>query len=287
MKRILLCAALAALAHSAIANDATDASATTTALRTLAVEVKLALDHPGDKHAPQNVAAFHQRLDSLADAANAQADSSLAQKYRAVQHLVDKLAFALAHPAPAASAAPLDAPVQFDREAVSATRGSSCANALGVSTGLPVEVTLADAGQAGADAWFRLEPTAAGHIQFSTDSSGADPSLAVYAACGAAALAQNDDTLGLDASATVAAEDRAPLYVHVANSGKGGAVRLSVSAADATISGTITDAVSGHALINAYVALYTAPNNYTYANTYTDNNGHYSITVTAGQYYVL
>lgn len=286
MKRILFCAALAAFAHGALANDAADASATTTALQTLAVEVKLALDHPGDKHAPQNVDAFHQRLDALAAAANAHDGSALAQKHRAVAHLIDKLAFTLAHPAPAGSP-PIAGPARLDRESLSATRGASCANALGVSTGLPVEVTLGDAGQGAADAWFRFEPAAKGHVQFATDSSGADPTLAVYRSCGGALLAQNDDMLGLDAAADVAVEDRTPLYVHVGNGGQGGSVRLSVSVADATITGTITDAVSGHALFNAYLSFYTAPNNYSYSYTYTDSNGHYTITLPSGQYYVL
>jgi len=286
MKRILLCATLAALAHGAIADTLADSAATTRELRTLAREVKLALDHPGDKHAPQNVTAFHRRLDALAAAANAQDDSALAQKHNAVAHLIDKLAFMLAHPAATGSGAPLDAPARIDRETLSAKRGTSCTGALGVSTGLPVEVTLGDAGQPGADAWFRIEPAARGHLRFTTDSSGADPALAVYRACGGTALAQNDDTLGLDASVDVAVDDRAPLYVHVANGGSGGNVRLSVSAADATISGTITDAATGHALVSANLTFYTSTNNYTYSYTYTDNAGHYTATLPAGQYYV-
>jgi len=284
MRRILLCATLALLTHAAAAIAAADSAATRSALQTLGVHAKHTFDHPDDAHPPSDIAQWRAQLAQLA--ADAGADPTLAQKHRAVTRLIDELAFVRAHPTLSAARLPQATPALRDRETVTASRGASCPNALGVSFQLPVEIALAGAGQSGAQAWFRLDPGVAGHVQFRTDSSGADPALAVYRDCSGAPLAQNDDARGLDAYVDVALEDRAPLYVRVSNGGSGGTIELVATDAGAVLSGKVTDAATGLPVQNATIQFFNPDGSYANGYGYTDVNGVWSTTTFAGQYYV-
>jgi len=284
MKRILFCVALGtAMLQGAVATHAADANATTGALQDLAVRIKRASDATAAQQEQAiDFAAFARSLQQFEAAADAQPE--LTRKYRAVSLLLGQLQFQLARPPGAA----LTAPAALDRQSLSAQHGASCTTALGLTPELPVEIALSAAGASGSDAWLRVEPDHAGHFVFATDSRGADPALAIYHGCdGGRPLAADDDTFGLDARALVAVDDRAPLLVHVTNSGGGSAVRVSVAAADATITGHVVEAGSGIPLNNVNISLYDQNGNWAYGPTaYTDSSGNYSLSTAAGQFYV-
>jgi len=287
MKSIVTCALLATLVLQAAAASASEQD-TIGALQTLAVRIKQASVAGQGSAASADPAELQSALHRFDAAAQAEPDSTLARKFHAVSLLLNKLELQLAATGGGAKpAAPAPASTAVDRENLSAQRGAACANALGLSSTLPVQVTLTAAGQSGSDAWFRFEPERSIGYWFGTDSSGPDPALQISHDCGAstAVVAANDDALGLDAQVGIVAADRSPLFVHVTNSGGAGAVLLSATSADAIIAGVVSDAVSGQG-IYSQITVYNSAGNWVYLSTQTDATGHYSIAISAGQYYV-
>jgi len=267
---------------AASAND--DASAT---LRELAVQIKQISDNAAHGQAAQAqlMAALDRELQMLHDDVSSGQTLPFDAKYRAVRMLLERTKRQVAA---STLATAQHGRAELDRETIASEHGASCSKALGISPAFPVQVALGSAIAEHSDAWFLFEPARATSYVFSTDSSGADPAIAVYRDCAdATPLAAADDTLGLDATVSVAVASRAPLLIHVTNSGTQGSVLLSVAAADATVAGTITDSASGQPIAFARVSLFTPSGNWVSVNNSTDSGGHYSIAVDPGTYYVL
>jgi protocatechuate 3,4-dioxygenase beta subunit len=179
-------------------------------------------------------------------------NTPFAAKFLAVQRLLGEVADLSAHPAAKAAAA-VPSRGRLDLELKSSGHGDACANALGLSQDLPVRVMLG-AGDSDASAvWFRFLPRVAGSYRFATRSSGTDPAIEIFADCASPAVASNDDLSGIDAAVATTALSASPLFVRLSNSGPGGPVDLNVEATTATISGKVTDAVTGLPLAGVQV----------------------------------
>ncbi len=265
-------------------------------LQLLATRIKQAVDQASAGVAPISVAVsqFERELNYLRNA-SINTTSATETKRHSIELLFAKLKYLAAHPElqNAANERPLlasgsNARATIDIETVASGHGDACAAALGIAQSLPVQLSLAQAGQGKNDAWFRFEPASTGHARFTTDSSGADPAIEVFSSCddGAMAIAANDDDIGLDAAVAVATTAHKPLLLHVTNSGPAGQLKIAVADANGTISGTITDLATGLPVPNAAVLLFNSTQNYYYSQTSTDQNGLYSITVAPGTYYV-
>ena len=262
-------------------------------LRAVGVQMKQALDHLDSATMPdrETLAGFDRALARSADAAST-AGAALTEKRAALQRmrrqLEAKVHAGMAVGSAQPSATNPAAPARRDIETVVAKHGDTCANALGLSTTLPVELVLAAPGHGRSDAWLRFDATAASRVRFITDSSGADPAIAVFSSCaaGAEAFASNDDAFGLDAALTAATAPGQALFVHLSNSGAGGRVTLQVVNASATVSGTVLDAITNAPLSSVYIYVYA--NSYSgYVGGYTDQQGNYTISVSPGSYYVI
>jgi hypothetical protein len=281
---LLIAAAANSVAAQSLAAPATPPQADLKGLRELAVRIKQDIDtlRRGEGLDARQIDLQRHALRNFAPDAQADSREPSAQKYAAVARLLDEVEYR-AQQAPAAAAAR----PQLDREVLAAQHGGTCASALGISAQTPVEIALGASGQTGDEAWFRLEPgTAAGYI-VTTDARGADPALEILSDCAApTAQASNDDAVGLDAQVAVRTPTRKPLLVHLTNSGDGGAVVLSVSAADATIAGRVTEAGSGQGIAFPDLNFFTSTGGNIYVSVQTDSAGNYSATLPANQYYV-
>lgn len=259
-------------------------------LRELGVQIKLAVDRADNGHPPTaaEVSNFDRALARLRGASTTSA-IPLQRKYQTIALLFGKLKYDIAHASRFAAHAQNQSRAHVDIETIRKSHGDSCKAAFGLSEALPVQLALAAAGHPGSNAWFQFEPPVSGHYRFKTDSSGPDPAIEVFRGdCGAAAVsvAANDDSFGLDASASAQAPDRSPMLVHLANSGSAGSVVLSVNDASGTISGTITDADTGQPLQSARVGVYDGDGSYIGNSGYTDQFGNYDVSVPPGTYYV-
>jgi len=215
-------------------------------------------------------------------------------KVRAISRLLGNARLRAAQVGPSAAALHMSADdhvarAPIDTEVLTPNHGSSCLSALGIAVNLPVQLTLSQDSSGVAQAWFRYEPATSGHIVFRTNSSGPDPALAVFRSCStdAKAITTNDDAVGLDALVTMVTHAHEPLYVRLSNSGAAGAILSTVQDANATISGTVTDAVSGAPLTNGGVGLFGTAGEYLGLIVATDGNGVYTISAPAGSYYVI
>lgn len=270
-----------------------DSSVSIDAVRGLGVQIKNEVDLTAsgrtiDKARLPRLTRQLQHYESAVEQAH---DATLLQKLRAISLLLGELAQRSAHPhANLDSMAPASR-ANVDEEVVTNRHGASCATALGISEALPVRITLAQPGKGRSDAWFRYAPNAAdGGVQFVTDSSGMDPSLAVYADCasGTHALATNDDTLGLDATVSLAFAHQLPLLVHLSNSGAAGSVVLSASAANGSLSGQVLAQGTNQPVTSASVNLFFSQSGYLLPGTATtDQNGNFAFpALVAGTYYL-
>jgi len=258
------------------------------ALRALGARIKVQLDHAigGQPPAPQTLRDLQVQLRQFHDPQLAY-DDAAAGKLRALDILFGELRRLGAGPqsmVPAAAASR----AQVDVEVVSPEHGGSCAQALGLSQALPVRVTVGATGTAGSTVWFRYEGGADEAVRFATDSSDGDPALAVYADCGSDApvLGANDDSIGLDASITLPTHSHRPLFVRLGNFGRGASVTISAATSTISISGKVTDAVSGLPIVNAGVSLVTSYG-YFDASGQTDVLGNYTLQPnSAGTYFV-
>ena len=259
-------------------------------LQRFGVQLKMASAQAesGQAPTPEALATMERQFAGFQDAFGTAGDQSLQEKYRSIARLLGKLQYQSLHaPAPSAVSARLRA--QTDVEVVTDRHGGACAAALGISVTLPVQITAGQSGRGRSDAWLRFEPAQTGRYRFATNSMTADPAMEIFSgACSrlGKAIASNDDTFGLDAAASIAATAHVPLYIHLTNSGEGGAITLSVSDIG-TVSGTITDAQSGLPIGSANVWLVNLANNYSGYSDYTDANGKFSIDASPDTYYVL
>ena len=215
-------------------------------------------------------------------------------KVRAISRLLGNARLRAAQVGPSAAALHMSADdhvarAPIDTEVLTPNHGSSCLSALGIAVNLPVQLTLSQDSSGVAQAWFRYEPATSGHIVFRTNSSGPDPALAVFRSCStdANAITTNDDAVGLDALVTMVTHAHEPLYVRLSNSGAAGSILASVQDANATISGTVTDAVTGTPLTNGGVGLFGPDGEYLGLIVATNGNGAYTISAPAGSYYVV
>jgi hypothetical protein len=266
-------------------------------LQTLGAQIKLAVDQAslGVAPTPAALAQFERVLGSMRSASGADSNPALVAKRHAIELLFAKLKYLAAQPAlqnaanvRALLASSSNARAAVDIETVASGHGDACAAALGITQSLPVQLSLAQAGHGKSDAWVRFEPASSGHARFTTDSSGADPAIEIFSSCddAATAMAANDDDIGLDAAVAVATTAHKPLMLHVSNSGQAGTLKIAVVDANGTISGAITDLVSGLPVVSADVRLFDSTQNY-YAYTFTDQDGFYSIAAAPGTYYVF
>jgi len=277
---------LLAIARIAAASAAEDS---TSALRQLGVEIRLALDHAdatGTSPSPAQLRDFERRLTMFRGSADGLSAASR-EKYQAVGRLLASMESESTQPTPRV---PGTAPRrgQVDVEIVAPRHGALCANALGLTEARPVQFVLAGPRAAGGDAWLRFEPASAGNFTFTTTSHGADPALHVLRACGASAgeVASNDDSFGLDAHVTVSAYPGDVFYVHVVNSGAAGPVRIAAAATTGTIRGSVKDSKTGLPVPNTDLDIYDSSQNYV-TSGFTDSSGAYSVAVPGGTYYVL
>ncbi|HEX6832866.1 MAG TPA: carboxypeptidase-like regulatory domain-containing protein, partial [Rudaea sp.] len=247
-------------------------------LRSIGVEIKTTYDRAvaGGTIPADAVERFDRVLAKMdGDAASA---TPSAEKRAAIGRLLDALREQAKNPR-AINRMPITR-MSLDTETVQQNHGDRCATALGVSTKLPVRLTLA----ASASAWFRFDAPRGGPVRFATQSSVADPAIEVYRSCEGAAAIVNDDDFGLDASAALDS-DRAPLFVHLTNTGKGGAIVLTVTDDLGQISGKLTDAKTGAPIGNGSAQIFST-NGYYQGSVTTDSSGTYSIYVAPGDYYV-
>lgn len=282
---VCLAVAAAGIASSAFAASADPLAA----VRDLGVQIKNVADRASTSHAPSSgdMSNFERRIGVLSVSVAQDNDPIFRTKLQSIAMLLGNLKFAAAHPAQSATHLPTRA--DLDIEQVAVNHGNACASALGISNALPVRLTLGATGNGSDSAWFRYESPADGHVRFATDSSGADPALAVFTSCtpGSTTTAQNDDAIGLDAAITVTVTGHRAIYVHLTNSGNVGPVILSVADANATLTGSIIDATSGQPISGALVLLEMSNGNgYTGINAQTNPSGSYSMSAPAGSYFV-
>lgn len=280
---LVLCCASLATAHAA------DATAQAAAVRALAVQLKHAANQAehGTLPSADALSEFERALGKLRadgnDSAPLQRKLAATASLLARVHMLAQIELTHAPVKPAAE------PLRPDVQIVSADHGGSCSTALGLSTDVPVRVTLANAGEQRNDAWLRLSvPTTSRAVRIATDSATPDPALAVFGDCNASApLASNDDASGLDAALLLSGHQGATIYIHLTNSGAAGAVVISATPAVQTVNGIVRDARTAQPIVNAHVEL-TDGNGYTHGYDYTDQSGLYSIAATSpGTYYVI
>jgi Carboxypeptidase regulatory-like domain/Prealbumin-like fold domain len=258
-------------------------------LQSVAVRIErgIAGASAGQSPPAKDIQGWQRALDQLASFAHSDATSAFAHKYNAVAVLLGKLKYLVEHKAnvPHAESAQLSEN-RIDNESVGLDHGAECASALGISNGRPVMLTLGTAGQAGSDAWLRFDPPTNGTAMFTTESAGADPGLELFRNCLGAPIASNDDAFGLDASASVAAQEHVPLFAHLTNSGASGMVLISVNGNTASIGGTVTDRITHQPIIGAYVQLVSEQGGF-YGSANTDQNGSYQLSsVFSGSFYI-
>lgn len=255
------------------------------------VDAGIAVDH-------EQLVQFERIVATLRGAHENDSNPGLNEKLAAVERLLERLKSAHrplspgAHPATpsrswlAPTAAALRA--SLDLETVTSKHGADCSTALGLSVSTPVQLLLSAVEEGRSDAWFRFEPPHSGHFRFATDSGGSDPALAIFASCsdGASALAENDDSMGLDAALVVEGNVSQPLLVLLKNSGSAGTIVVSVQDLNASISGKVTDLVSGLPIGNAPISLYDNGGGIYWPGISTDASGAYSVAVDPGSYYV-
>ncbi len=249
------------------------------ALRDIGVRIKLSLVETESGRPPTSadVAAMQARLNQIE--ANADGSAPFAVKARAVAALFEQLRFEMSRPVTKRPASRTS-----DVEIVSATRGSECANAFGLTESSRVAVTL----RTGGDVWFAIPATDSPHVRIGTDSAGPDPALQVYDGCSTQRrlLAADEDTVGLDAALTLGPSDGRTRYVHLTNTGSDGRVIVYAATASMTVSGTVRDVRTGLPIYNASVEVSPMTGGFE-ASTWTDTNGKYSVAVPdAGTYYV-
>ena len=271
------------------AADAQTSVDTLRGLQAFGVQVKIALDQIKVGRQPQSktLSDMEHLLMRLRD--SSAGDAHLQRKYQSVEMLFANLERQAAHPAQTALNPDKKTRAQIDVEVVTANHGASCANALGISENLPVQLMLGQAGGDRSDAWFRYEPSLGAHVRFSTASAGADPALEVFDGCGtpASKIASNDDALGLDAALSVAPVNGRPVFLHLTNSGRSGRAMVRVATAVGSITGVIRETGSGTVVPNASIQLIDTNGSYTGDYAYSDPDGSYSIAVAnAGDYYV-
>lgn len=255
-----------------------ESDASMSSLRSIGVEIKAAYDRSLDgESTPLDAIERFDRI-LVKNDANAESSPSAHQKRAAIGHLLDALRIQANKPV-TTKRAPVSR-ASLDMETVLRNHGDRCPTALGVSAQLPVRLTLAQS----ASAWFRFEPKKAGPVRFSTQSSGADPAIEIYRSCVATAAAANDDDFGLDASAALDTE-RAPLFVRLTNTGRGGAIVLTVAEDLGTITGKLSDAKTGAPLAGATAQIFNSFEGYE-GSVNTDANGAYSMYVSVGSHYV-
>lgn len=121
--------------------------------------------------------------------------------------------------------------------------GSSCRAAVVAEPGTPMRLALPGEGS-GWVLWRAPEP---GVYLLETDSTRIDPALEVYADCGdAEPLAQSDDGFGLDPAVGITASDANQMFfVRVLNLSSEAGELVVAGGASRTISGRITDALTG------------------------------------------
>ena len=288
-RRILVALLTGALCFTASSPAIADVAATKAGLQQIATRIRQATDRTarGDAAKQYMIEGFRRELAALQSAASQADDVALAAKAAAIERALGQLEDLVVRPPVAEPPIPTMPSRPLDRETITRNHGDQCATALGLSTAAPVRLVLGRAAAPGAQAWFRLAPSDAAYGVIASDSDNADPAIAVFADCGAnSALADNDDSVGLDAVVAVHNTNPSALYVRLTNGGDAGAVTLSVAETDTTISGKITDAKSGQPIYQAHVILLSGNGNYIYPDTYTDAGGNYSIAELPGSYYV-
>lgn len=175
---------------------------------------------------------------------------------------------------------------QYVSEVVTPGHGAACSNALGLPPDRPLRLSL----QPGAQAWLYVPARALAALRVMTNSDGPDPALDVFETCASqdSPLASNDDALGLDSEVTVVTSDRTVIYVRLLNRGESGPIDVSSVESVGTISGTVRDAHTGQALLNAYVEAFASTSQGAqFAATYTATDGTYTLAPgVAGTYYV-
>jgi len=228
------------------------------------------------------VASWRREL-LLLRANQVRADASAIRKSETIERLLAVLERA------SASSPPAEQPLPLDREVVKPDHGATCRTAFGVTERNSVQVTLGARGDKARDAWYRFEAPRDGLFQILTRSGGPDPAIEVFNGCGGgrSLVADNDDSIGLDASVVVRATRGGPVWIHVANSGAAGAVAVEVASATTSISGTITDSISGLPLSYASVMAIDTTQSSSWVSTSADQAGHFILPVSAGSYYVM
>ena len=254
-------------------------------LRQLAARIKAA-ELQAAAGVPVSSADMQRLLDSARqlNVATAQQTPEFARKYRAVMLELGRLQHDTLNSVPSVTGSRANSAI--DIEALD-QHGSDCASALGISTALPVSVTLAERGATHSSAWLRVLPAAVESLRISASSTTADPALEVFSSCGAAkASGSNDDSIGLDAALALQVSARQPLYVHLLNSGSAGNVLVTVQGTNGNLSGTVRDRDTGTPIEGAYVDLY-ATSGAILWTSFSASDGTYSIPYAPGDYYVV
>ena len=261
-------------------------------LQRLGAQVRAVADQAdlGVPPSQQELASLRRQLEDIDRAAKAAGELALERKYRSIAMFLARIEYRSTHPMPAPPQAGLPSqPALVDREVVTAQHGGKCVASLGLSEAAPVQATFGASGSGRADAWYHFEAPRDGYYLFSTRSMQSDPAIEILAGdCTTLrALARDDDTTNLDASASVKLRHGEPAIIHVNNAALGGSVTLAVTATGATISGTISDSVTGLPLANAWVAAISTSLYYSMYSGYTDQNGGFLLPVSTGTYYVF
>lgn len=259
------------------------------AVRALAHRVKTAEQQA--RHG-ESIASSH--LDSLAaDLRHLEAAASsafVAQKLRAIDVQLAQVRQLLSEETPTmAASVPASSRVDTDIEIVTPKHGGNCRNALGISPGQPVRLTLGKAGSNSAEAWLRIKTHGGEYAGFATDSDGPDPAMTLFSDCDSRdrSLAENDDALGLDAAAAARAKNSDAVYARIRNTGDAGTVAIDAVTTLTTISGQITDAESGEPIYNAHVTVHLGNPLYgnliIYGSANTNSSGSYLVLLPSNQ----
>jgi protocatechuate 3,4-dioxygenase beta subunit len=252
------------------------------AVRALAVRIKSAQARveAGESVGKELLDSFNAELKHFAVRASQSGDLLLAQKIRGMGTLFGNLqaaGFSSAVPALDRSRA------RGDVEIVSAEHGGSCHTALGITREIPVRVTLGPEGSQRSEAWFRIDTRPGESAGFKTESNGPDPAIALFSSCENLALpiAENDDALGLDASAAARSSGSTATYARIRNTGNAGVVFVDATTSLTTISGQITDAATNAPIQNALVTVHAGDlfygGGFIYGSAYTNGGGSYLI----------